>query len=426
MMAEKYTTVKENMEVAWIALSEIKPYQRNARKIPQKAIDKVALSLHEFGWQQPIVLDKTGVIVAGHTRLLAAQQLKMTHAPCIVADQLTPAQVKAYRLMDNRSHQESDWDMAILPLEIADLNLDGIDLGLTGFDSFELESLLATDRDDDAANETPEVPEVAVSRPGDLWELGPHRLLCGDSTKAEDVARLLGIAKPNLMVTDPPYGVEYDPAWRNEAAKNGSISYAARSVGKVQNDGIVDWSAAYGLFPGAVAYVWHADRFAGEVADSLEACTFEIRNQIIWAKTVFAISRGAYHWQHEPCWYAVRKGGKANWCGDRSQSTLWSVPTLDGQSRTGHGTQKPVELMRRPILNHTKRGDAVYDPFLGSGTTLIAAQELERVCYGLEIDPKYCDVIVQRWSKFADKRATLADDGRTFETIAAERMAVKA
>lgn len=185
------------------------------------------------------------------------------------------------------------------------------------------------------------------------------------------------------------------------------------------------------FFSGDVAYVWHASLYAATVAFNLEQCGFAIRSQIIWAKQALQISQGHYHWQHEPCWYAVRKGGTAKWCGDRKQSTLWQIPNLNGngnkdEKATGHGTQKPVELMRRPILNHTKRGDAVYDPFLGSGTTLIAAQELERVCYGLEIDPKYCDVIVQRWQTFTGKQAGLAIDGRTFEQVAYDRTEVLA
>lgn len=243
---------------------------------------------------------------------------------------------------------------------------------------------------------------------GNLVLKSKHRLLCGDSTKAEDVARLLEGRKPFLMVTDPPYGVEYDPEWRNEAMGEGN-----RSTGKVTNDDIVDWTPAYKLFPGHVAYVWHAGRFAADLVVNLRAANFDIRTQIIWCKQHFAIGRGHYHWQHEPCWYAVRKGGSAKWCGDRTQSTRWDInnglsqggPRKAEDELTGHGTQKPVECMARPIRNHGGKDDDVYDPFLGSGTTLIAAEQLGRRCFAIEIDPGYCDVAVQRWQNLTGEQA---------------------
>jgi len=211
------------------------------------------------------------------------------------------------------------------------------------------------------------------------------------------------------MVTDPPYGVKYDPAWRNEAAKAGKIAFAARREGRVQNDDRVDWSAAYAFFPGAVVYVWHAGRHASAVEQSLEASGFNIRSQIIWAKSRFAISRGHYHWQHEPCWYAVKKGTTGHWKGDRSQTTLWQIKSVEGdEAKNNHGTQKPVECMRRPVLNHTNPGQSVYDPFMGSGTTIIAAESTGRICYGLEVDPVYVDVAVQRWEQFTGKKAVRA------------------
>lgn len=225
------------------------------------------------------------------------------------------------------------------------------------------------------------------------------------------------------MVTDPPYGVEYDPSWRQEAYEKGQCKFGVKRFGKVDNDDRVDWTPALSLFSGDVAYVWHAGVFAGDVAASIGAIEFDIRAQIIWKKQHFVMGRGAYHWGHEPCWYAVRKGSNSNWHGDRSQSTIWDIPNTnpmggdkgEKESQSNHGTQKPVELMRRPILNHTVKGDSVYDPFLGSGTTLIAAELTERVCYGLEIDPQYCDVIVRRWQKQTGREATLEGIGCTFE-----------
>jgi DNA modification methylase len=406
------------MEITLTAIETITPYARNARKIPQQAVDKVAASIKEFGWRQPVVVDGQGVIICGHTRWLAAQKLGLRQVPVHTASNLTPAQVKAYRLMDNRSHQETDWDFELLTTELLELRDLDLDLDLTGFDAREIDSLLVGGEDDERANLAPALPEHPVTLAGDLWICGPHRVLCGDATSAEDVARLVDGAKPFLMVTDPPYGVEYDPQWRERAGLG-----RQRQVGTVRNDHQADWSAAYKLFTGDVAYVWHAGVHAAEVADSLAAAEFQIRSQIVWAKQHFALSRGNYHWQHEPCWYGVRKGRKSNWRGDRTQSTVWQIANLNsfGGNRdepvTGHGTQKPVELMRRPTLNHTERGDRVYDPFLGSGTTLIAAEQTERVCLGLEIDPRYVDVTVCRWQEFSGKTAALAGTDQVFERV---------
>jgi DNA modification methylase len=250
-------------------------------------------------------------------------------------------------------------------------------------------------------DEVPEPPITPITQAGDLWLLGEHRLLCGDSTDGPSVQRLLAGAVPFLMVTDPPYGVEYDPTWRHRCGLNDS-----QRTGKVTNDDRVDWTAAYQLFPGTVAYVWHAARYTSDFATNLSTAGFEVRAQIIWRKSRFAIGRGHYHWQHEPCWYAVREsGGSAKWCGDRTQSTIWDIDSKDQDQETRHGTQKPCEAMARPIRNHGSKGDDVYDPFLGSGTTLIACQRLGRRCYGMELDPGYCDVVVQRWERFTGEKA---------------------
>ena len=260
--------------------------------------------------------------------------------------------------------------------------------------------------DEIVEDEVPGPPVDPVTKPGDLWLLGEHRLLCGDSTKAEDVERLLGDRKPFIMVTDPPYGVEYDPQWRQDAAAAGHLACGASSLGKVTSDDRVDWTESYKLFPGSVCYAWHADRHAADLVVNLRDAGFECRSQIIWKKPAFAISRGHYHWQHEPCWYSVRKGKTSKWCGDRSQSTIWEISNRQSD-HSNHGTQKPVECMARPIRNHGGKDDDVYDPFLGSGTTIIAAEQLNRRCYGLEISPAYCDVIVERWEKLTGGKAKL-------------------
>jgi DNA modification methylase len=218
------------------------------------------------------------------------------------------------------------------------------------------------------------------------------------------------------MVTDPPYGVEYDPAWRQRAG----IAGAGTATGKVLNDDQADWREAWALFPGDVAYVWHAGLFAGTVADSLAACDFVLRSQIIWAKSQMVMSRGDYHWHHEPCWYAVRKGKTGHYAGDRKQTTLWQIPK-PAKSETGHGTQKPVECMRRPIENNSSPGQAVYEPFSGSGTTLIAAEMTGRSCHAIELNPAYVDVAVLRWQAFAGQQAVLEADGRSFAAVAGER-----
>lgn len=415
------------MEVTMWCLEKITPYARNARKIPPQAIDKVAASVREFGWRVPIVVDRDGVIICGHTRLLAARKLGLSHAPVHVAHDLTPIQVRAYRLLDNRSHEETDWDFDLLGLEMGELKDLDLDLSLTGFDAREIDALLTTDAElEDRANQVPELPSEPVTRPGDLWVCGSHQILCGDATDPDSVTRALAAAQPQLMVTDPPYGVQYTPEWREQAGLG-----KQRQTGIVTNDHQVDWTPAYQLFPGDVIYVWHAGVHAAEVATGIQALGFELRAQIIWAKQHFALSRGAYHWQHEPCWYAVRKGGRSYWRGDRTQSTLWQIANLNPfggnheESTTGHGTQKPVDLMRRPILNHTERREAVYDPFLGSGTTLIAAEMTERICYGLEIDPRYCDVIVRRWQEFTGNPAILDQANKSFAEVARNRLRIE-
>jgi DNA modification methylase len=237
-----------------------------------------------------------------------------------------------------------------------------------------------------------------------------HRLMCGSSTEADTVAKVLGDVKPHLMVTDPPYGVEYDPAWRAKAGVNKNT----KKMGVVENDDRADWSEAWALFPGDVAYVWHGGLHAGAVADSLTSTGFDIRSQIIWVKDRFALSRGHYHWQHEPCWYAAR--GTASWTGDRKQCTTWNIKSRD-DSGVGHSTQKPVECMKRPIENNSSPGQAVYEPFSGSGTTIIAGEMTGRHVYAIELNPAYVDVAVTRWQDFTGQMATLESTGQTYDEL---------
>lgn len=393
------------------------PYARNARTHTDEQVALIAASIREWGWTMPVLVDETGNLIAGHGRVLAARQLGLTSIPTMRARGWSDAQIRAYRLADNQLAQRAGWDDELLHLELTDLQGAGYDLDLIGFGERELAELLAerteglTDPDD-----VPPLPETPVSRPGDLWMLGRHRLLCGDATTADDVARVLAGVQPHLMVTDPPYGVEYDPDWRNRADRANGKPYGAIAVGTVNNDDRVDWRDAWTLFAGDVSYVWHGDKQLVSMAGQLAACGFESRNLIIWAKSRHIISRGHYHSQHESCWYAVRHGKAGHWHGDRSQTTLWNIDHL--KSETGHSAQKPVECMRRPIANNSSPGQAVYDPFVGSGTTIIAAEITSRICHAIEIAPAYVDVAVKRWQDFTGENATRERDGAAFNDVA--------
>lgn len=317
------------------------------------------------------------VVICGNMRIRASRELKMDKVPIKVLDPATEAfDLRAIAVIDKVPFGEDDVDIFANEWDQEEL----IDFGMQiDFGFYE------NDDPEDDGFEMPDEIETDLVL-GDFIEIGNHKLLCGDSTISTDVEKLLKAKEPYLMVTDPPYGVEYDPKWRAKAG----VSKNKKKMGEVKNDDNADWTDAWALSPCKVAYVWHASKYTSIVQESLERCDFEIRSQIIWVKDKFALSRGNYHWQHEPCWYAVKKGNKGNWAGDRSQSTTWQSREDGGY---GHGTQKPVNCMYRPLQNHD--GD-VYDPFLGSGTTMVAAQLLGRICYGMELNPKYCQVIIDR------------------------------
>ena len=407
----------------WLALEHwpverLIPSPRNARTHTDAQVAEIAGSIRAFGFTNPVLADEAGGVIAGHGRLAAARKLGLVEVPVIALRGLTETQKRQLMLADNRIALNAGWDVEMLNLELKELSVLGADLELLGFTAKELAAALSpiseglTDED-----EVPEVGETAVTRPGDVWCLGPHRVICGDCTDAATVKTVLGEARPALMVTDPPYGVGYDPEWRAKAGLNRSKS----KLGKVRNDDRADWRDAWALFRGDVAYVWSAPGpLQVSSFESLVASGFEIRQQIIWAKDRFALGRGHYHYQHEPCWYAVRT--KGNWTGDRSQTSLWQIKSREDGGH-GHGTQKPVECMRRPMLNNSNAGDAVYEPFLGSGTTLIAAQSSGRICFAIEVDPLYVDIAVNRWQAFSGEHATLLATGQTFEQAAAERQA---
>ncbi len=429
------------MEIEPWDIDRPKPYPKNARKWSSDAVAKVASSIRAYGMRQPIVVDKHGVIIIGHLRLAAAKSLRLRTVPVHIARDLTPAQVRGLRLADNRTSEESSWNEELLGPELADLASLGFDLGLTGFDVHELDVLLRDPLDEEMADQAPPLPEVAATRSGDLWICGEHRVLCGDATSAEDVARLLGEGKPRLLVCDPPYGISLDSEWRDRAGINkhgpAEASYMKRRTEghtetTISGDTRADWSEAFELVPSlAICYVWHASIYTREVLEGLLRIGFLYPQQIIWNKGRAVLTRSLYWFAHEPCWFVRKKN--APWYGKAGEnSTIWESPSpkfiMGGsdEDKFDHPTQKPVDLMRRPILNHTKRGELVYDPFLGSGTTLAAAELTERSCLGLELDPKYVDVVVQRWQQLTNRKATLDGDGRTFEEIKAERVGVAA
>lgn len=393
------------MQIVFKNLNELRPYEKNARVHSKKQIERIVNSIKEFGFTNPILIDKTGLIIAGHGRLEAAKILDLKEVPTIALENLTQQQIQAYILADNRIAELSEWDNDLLSVELKDLLSADFDLSLIGFENFKF------DVEKSPADEAIPTNVETRCKLEDVWQLGDHTLMCGDSTNPLHTADLFGQAEPTLMVTDPPYGVSYDPKWRADA----DCGVGEHTKGKVLNDDRVDWTDTYSLFTGSVAYVWHAGRYTHIVAQNLEDCGFQLISQIIWAKQHFTLSRGDYHWQHEPCWYAVKKDCKHNWQGARDQSTLWKIDNLnafggttkDEEQAVGHGTQKPIDCMLKPILNNTQEGDSVYDPFGGSGTTLIACEKSKRVCYMMELSPQYCDIILSRWEKFTNKKATL-------------------
>jgi DNA modification methylase len=393
-------------EFAWVPIDSLKVWAQNPRR-NDKAVSKVAKSIRRWGFVRPIVANLWAgcerEIIVGHTARLAALSLKLTHVPVrFVA--MAPDEAHAAALADNKLGEISAWDQVQLGEIVAGKLLAQPLLEIAGFAPSEIDRLgrPLTANDD----EVPDRPKRAVTKPGDVWVLGEHRLVCGDSRDAAVVELCLAGAKPRLMPTDPPYGVNFDPTWRRRVAQKTGICKPPKRTGKVQNDDNASWLAAWELSPAWVAYVWHGALQCDVVKRDLQQAGFEIRSQIIWAKPQINFTRATYHWQHEPCWYGVRKGKQAAWLSDRKQSTLWQIDSKHGVSNpdaddTEHSTQKPVECMARPIRHH---GGDVYDPFVGSGTTLIAAEQLGRRCYGIDLDPLWIDVTVERWQRLSGGR----------------------
>ncbi len=393
-------------------------YARNPRK-NDAAVDRMCASIREFGFKIPVLARSDGEVVDGHLRLKAAKKLAITEVPVILCDEWTPAQVKAFRLMVNRSVAWADWDEDLLSLELIDLKLLDFDLSLTGFNDGELADLLAQGPADGLTDEdaVPEPPETPVSLVGDLWILGNHRLLAGDATDTGEVAKLMDGAPADLIFTDPPYNVSYEGYTEDRLTIKGDRMSAA-DFKQFLEAAFRSYRSVVKL--GASMYVCHSSSWQREFQNALESAGFEVRCQIIWAKNTFAWGFGRYKFQHEPMFYCHLAGEKDPWYGDKAQSTLWNEKKPAANRL--HPTAKPVELVERALLNSSKAGDVVADLFGGSGSTLIGCERRGRHARLMEIDPKYCDVIVHRWQEFTGQQTTLDGHGGTFEHVKQERL----
>lgn len=415
------------MKVEQRKIEALIPYANNSRTHSDEQVAQIAASVREFGWTNPILIDGQNSIIAGHGRLAAARKLGLAEVPVIVLDHLSDAQKKALVIADNKLASNAGWDDEMLRLELGDLKEMGFDATLTGFSTDELDALLnviegtdgLTDEDD-----VPEAPDEPTTRLGDVWILGKHRLMCGDSTSIDDMQKLTDNQLVDMWLTDPPYNV--DMTAKNEMLEKAGKARKDRASFGIANDSMSDEkfreflrdsyvTADTVLKPGAVFYIWHADSEGYNFRGAAKDAGWKIRQCLVWKKSVFAIGRQDYHWKHEPCLYGWKDGSSHLWASDRKQTTILE---FDKPSRSGeHPTMKPVALFEYQMLNNTKGGDIVLDSFGGSGTTIIAAEKNGRRGYAMELDPKYCDVIVKRWQEFTGKAATHAETGIPFDSM---------
>lgn len=383
---------KTTTEMQLVAVSKLVPYVNNARTHNAQQITKLRSSLREFGFINPVIIDREYNVIAGHGRILAAKEEGIEEVPCVFVDYLTPAQKKAYILADNRMAMDAGWDEELLRVEIEALQAESFDVGLTGFDEKDIAELFAGE-DDDAQDDDFDVDEELqkppVSKSGDVWLLGNHRLICGDSTKEETYTVLMDGKKANLVVTDPPYNVNYEG-----------------SAGKIQNDNMENdkfyqflldafLNMEKALADDASIYVFHADTEGLNFRKAFSDAGFYLSGTCIWKKQSLVLGRSPYQWQHEPCLYGWKKKGKHQWYSDRKQTTIWE---FDKPKKNGdHPTMKPIPLIAYPIKNSSMSNCIILDPFGGSGSTLIACEQLGRICHTIELDENYCDVIVKRY-----------------------------
>ncbi len=407
----------KNFEV-W-PIDKLQPYEKNARTHSAEQVDKIAASIIRFGFNNPILVDTNNGIVAGHGRLMAAKQLGLTELPIVILTHLSDADRRAYIMADNKLAELAGWDEGLLASELRDLRDEDFDLSVIGFSDEELKNLIDFEPEElpGSGDEVSEPPVVPVSKTGDLWILGRHRLLCGDATKIDDAAKVMGTDLADLIVTDPPYNVNY------EGKTSDSL--------KIENDAfesdedfyqfLLDSFISYFTFAkaGAALYVFHADSEGLNFRRAYQESGFELKQCCIWAKNVLVMGRQDYHWQHEPILYGWKPGAAHNWYSDRKQTTLWNFnkPTRNGE----HPTMKPIDLIEYPITNSSKKSDIVLDFFGGSGSTLIACEKTFRQCRTMELDPRYVDVIVKRWQDMTGKEAVLDGTVLSFNQMKAER-----
>ncbi|CUB07881.1 site-specific DNA-methyltransferase [Tepidiphilus thermophilus] len=419
--------------MSWLAdriehwpIDKLLPYVRNARQHSDEQIAQIAASIAEFGFVNPILTGADGVLVAGHGRLAAARKLGLPTVPVVVLDHLTPTQRRALVLADNRLAELATWDDALLRIELEALQDDGFDLDLTGFDADALAELLADEEpqiegrtEDDAA---PDVPEEPVSRPGDVWRLGPHRLVCGDATTAEAYARLFPDGeRADMVFTDPPYNVNYANSAKDKLrGKHRPILNDA--LGEGFYDFLFDALALIMAHTRGAIYVAMSSSELDTLQAAFRAAGGHWSTFIIWAKNTFTLGRSDYQRQYEPILYGWPEGATRHWCGDRDQGDVWQIKKPAKNDL--HPTMKPVDLVERAIRNSSRPGDVVLDPFGGSGTTLIAAEKAGRVARLIELDPKYADVIVRRWQDWTGRQATREADGLAFDQAASDSSAI--
>jgi site-specific DNA-methyltransferase (adenine-specific) len=400
-----------------ISVADLIPYARNSRTHSDAQVAKIAASIREFGFLNPIIVDGESGIIAGHGRVLAAQKLGLDTLPVIEAAHLTEAQKRAYVLADNRLALDAGWDNDMLKVELSDLQADGFNLELTGFSLDEIAAFLVDPTegltDPDAV---PDVPVAPVTVLGDVWLLGRHRLMCGDSTSIDHLERLCDGQLVDMWLTDPPYNVAYEGKTKEALTiKNDKMEDAG--FRQFLRDAYV--AADSVMKAGAVFYIWHADSEGYNFRGAAHDAGWQVRQCLIWKKQTMVMGRQDYHWRHEPCLYGWKDGAAHLWATDRKQTTILE---FDRPSRNGeHPTMKPVALFEYQMLNNTKGSDLVLDSFAGSGTTAIACEKHGRMARLMELDPKYCDVAVKRWQDFTGQTATLEGDGRTFDELTPER-----
>lgn len=396
------------------SIDRLIPYARNSRTHSDAQVAQIAASIREWGWATPVLVDEDGQIIAGHGRILAARKLGMAEVPVVIASGWSDAQKRAYVIADNKLALNAGWDNDLLALEFGELEGLGFDLELTGFSLDEIDALKPVEAaagltDED---EVPESPADPVTRLGDVWVLGKHRLMCGDSTSIDALEALCQKQPVDMWLTDPPYNVAYEGKTK-DALKIKNDSMGDEQFRQFLRDCYVAADAV--MKPGAVFYIWHADSEGYNFRGAANDAGWKVRQCLIWKKQTMVMGRQDYHWKHEPCLYGWKDGAGHLWASDRKQTTILE---FDRPSRNGeHPTMKPVALFEYQMLNNTKGNDIVLDSFGGSGTTMIAAEKNGRVSRLMELDPKYCDVIVKRWQDFTGKQATLEATGQTFAEV---------